>query len=136
MVAKTPGDQQHVDQEWVYTDGQTGVEGVFPPLVDQLSKEVKFDKVQFGYDKEDLPKEGQRPWDRRCVLALRRGIYRVLRINLVREVGRTVVRLRIMKQSDVRRVLVICREHFDTWFNVTPEEGREPSKEDASAGSE
>ena len=125
MTVESSSDGDHISAEWVYANAQAGMEGVFPPLVNELSTEVTFDKVKFEYDRT-ASLATERPWNRRCVMALRRGIYGVLRINLVREVGRTIVRLRIMKQSDVRRVLVICREHFDAWFKVTPEESAGP----------
>jgi len=119
------------DQVWIYHGENRGVDGVFPPLVNQLSNEVEFDRVQFSYDHEAV----EAPWNRKCVLGLRKGIYRILKINMVREVGRTVVRLRIMKQTNVRRIMVICRDHFDKWFKVKAEENSMPGKVSDTANS-
>src|SRR4051812_33082142 len=106
--------------EFVYRSPNVSIEGIFSPLVHRFSTELQFDSVRVE-DRRSSTKRSS-SWNRRCVLALRSGLKNSLQIRLWRKVGKTFVRLRILQRLDVEHTTAICRDHFDGWFRVTPDE--------------
>jgi hypothetical protein len=65
---------------------------------------------------DELPKA------KRATLWFRQGAKHIFYISVVRETGRCVVELGGLDSREVLRAVRVCRDHFDRWFGIAPED--------------
>ena len=97
-----------------YPASDVGVEGILTDLPGKLSTVLEYDRV--GLEGLTAPK--------RITLWFRRGARRIFEVRMVRRGGRWLVGIGGLDPTGVYRGILICRDHFDRWFGVRPQEIR------------
>ena len=97
-----------------YPASDVAVEGILADLPGKLSTVLEYDRV--GLEGLTTPK--------RITLWFRRGARRVFEVRMVRCGGRWLVGIGGLDPSRVYRGILICRDHFDRWFGVSPQDVR------------
>ena len=65
---------------------------------------------------DELPKA------KRATLWFRHGAKHIFYISVVRRAGRCVVELGGLDSKEVLLAVRVCRDHFDRWFGIEPED--------------
>jgi hypothetical protein len=95
-----------------YPASDVAVEGILTDLPGKLSTVLEYDRV--GLEGLTTPK--------RITLWFRRGARRIFEVRMVRRGGRWLVGIGGLDPARVYRGILICRDHFDCWFGVSPQE--------------
>jgi hypothetical protein len=62
------------------------------------------------------------PQAKRATLWFRQGAKHIFYISVVRKTGRCVVELGGLDSREVLLAVRVCRDHFDRWFGIAPED--------------
>lgn len=103
---------QHAEESssvnWEYPAAERQMDGVVTQLPGKLSDVIEFDRM--GLD--ELPRS------KRITLWFRQGAKDILRVSIVRRSGRWIVNLGGIEEQQVKKCVIVCRDHFDQWFGI------------------
>jgi hypothetical protein len=107
-----PGNPPAVTKQFEYPSSDVSVEGVFADLPRKLSGVLEYDTLVLD----------ALPASKRCTLWFRRKARQIFEISLVRRGGRCLVVVGGLDPDRVMHSIFVCRDHFDHWFGITPQD--------------
>lgn len=99
-------------QRLTYASEDGTWDGILSPVTSQLAELVEATDLHYQ----------ERRWPSRAVLWFRRGTFRILRVSVVRRMGRCIVEFAGLEPRTVLAAMCLCRDHFDRSFGVVGED--------------
>jgi len=101
-----------------YSAAKGADEGVFVPLLPRLSRLS---------GANDFSLEGK-PTSKRLTLWIRHGAKKVFYVSLIRRTGKCMIEMGGLSPAQGLAFVRTCRDHFDQWFGLAPDEIRAMEK--------
>lgn len=96
-----------------YACPNASTDGMFTPLVCSLALTLAPSSI----DLAPVPTARKR-----LTLWFRRGAKRIFYVSVIRKTGSYVIRMGGIDPSEALNAIHICRDHFDNWFQISPED--------------
>ena len=91
---------------------QADIDGIVVSLLPQLAPELKFNSLTLELNQRD----------KEMTLRFRNGAKRLFYISFVRKTARWLIEMGGGEPAQVLEAINICRDHFDEWFGIEPED--------------
>jgi hypothetical protein len=101
-------------QKLQYRAPAAALEGSLAELPFKLTEHVEYDAISLD----------GRPASKCVTLWFRSGAKKVFHVRVIRKTGRFLIEMGGLEPRVVLSAVKVCRNHFDDWFKITPEDIR------------